>query len=117
MLDTLKKLVDQNQGALGAIMMGYDGITIEKFIAPGVAVDIETVVTEFSIKLRELRQAAVSLDLGVLKDITIKSDTNTLLFRELNDEIFVALVMKTAGNFGQSRWRLRQGAHALIAEI
>ena len=51
MLDTLKQLVEQNDGAMGAIMMGYDGITIEKYVAPSVSTDLETMITEFSMKM------------------------------------------------------------------
>lgn len=117
MLDTLKQLVEQNDGAMGAIMMGYDGITIEKYVAPSVSTDLETMVTEFSIKLKELRQAAESLELGDVSDITVKAQNSTLLFHGVNEEIFVALVLKHAGSFGQSRWRLRKGAAALLAEV
>ncbi len=117
MLDTLKQLVEQNEGALGAIMMGYDGITIEKYISPKAGMDLEIVTTEFSIKIRELRQAAQSLDLGELRDITVKASNKTMLFHEVNDEIFVALILSNAKSFGRSRWRLRKGAISLRSEI
>ena len=49
MLDTLKKIVEGTPGAKAAILMGFDGISVEQFVAEGSGdpIDIESTAMEF----------------------------------------------------------------------
>ena len=114
----LQKIVEETPGARGAIIMGYDGIVIERYKARGSEdFDIDTVVTEFSFRFTELRKAAESLDLGTATDIVLKMERGTMLFRGLTEEYFIVMVLGHSGQMGRGRWKLRQAVPELRAEF
>ncbi len=118
MQDTLKKIVDSTPGAKGAILMGFDGIAVEQWVAEGFEdFDIESMAMEFSFRFIELRSAAQSLEMGDVSDIAVKAEFGTFLVRCLNEEYFVAMLLDTPGNFGKGRWMLRSTAGSLASEL
>jgi len=117
MRDTLQKIIDSTPGAKSAILMGFDGITVEHVYAEGVDEDAESMAMEFSFRFVELRNAAESLEMGSLSDITLKAEYGTLLVHCLNSEYFLALFLADAKSFGKGRWMLRSSASSLIAEL
>ena len=116
--ETLEKIVSETPGAVGAILMGFDGIAVMQHLADGAEMeDVESIAMEFSFRFIELRKAAESLEMGEISDITIKAENATLLCRVLSEEYFVAVLMKDAAHFGKGRWLLRSQAPALIQEL
>lgn len=116
--ETLKKIVDETPGALGVILMGFDGIAVMQHLAGDSELeDIESIAMEFSFRFIELRKAAESLEMGEITDIAVKAAERTLLCRCLSGEYFVALLLRDAGHFGKGRWLLRSAAAALNAEL
>jgi predicted regulator of Ras-like GTPase activity (Roadblock/LC7/MglB family) len=118
MQETLKKIVDDTPGAKGAILMGFDGIAVDQYLAESAEdLDIESLAMEFSFRFIELRNAAQSLELGELSDIAIKAEYGAFLVRCLNTEYFVAVLLESAGHFGKGRWMLRSSASSLVSEL
>jgi predicted regulator of Ras-like GTPase activity (Roadblock/LC7/MglB family) len=118
MQETLKKIVEDTPGAKGAILMGFDGIAVDQYMAEGAEdTDIESMAMEFSFRFIELRNAAESLELGDLSDIAIKAEHGTFLVRCLGPEYFVAVLLGSAGHFGKGRWMLRSSASSLVSEL
>ncbi len=119
MLETLKKIVDSSPGAKGAILMGFDGIAVEQYVRPELqdSIDIESMAMEFSFRFLELRDAASSLEMGAITDITLKAEYGTVVVRVLSTEYFVALVLGEPSNMGKSRWLLRSHARALSSDL
>ena len=52
--EMLQDIVDNTQGATGALLMGYDGIALETYVADNVDTNIETVGMEYSVVLTQL---------------------------------------------------------------
>jgi predicted regulator of Ras-like GTPase activity (Roadblock/LC7/MglB family) len=119
MLETLKKIVENAPGSKGAILMGFDGITVEQYVRPefAEAMDIESMAMEFSFRFLELRDAASSLEMGGITDITLKAQYGTIVVRVLSNEYFVAIVLAEPNNMGKSRWLLRSNVQALSADL
>ncbi len=116
--ESLEKIVENTPGSAGAILMGFDGIAVMQHIAPGHEdVDIESTAMEFSFRFVELRQAAQSLGMGEVSDITIKAENRAVLCRVLSEEYFVAIVLEEPGHFGKGRWMLRSTSGELQAEL
>ena len=116
--DVMKKIVDGTPGALGVILMGFDGIAVMQHMADDTDMeDIESTAMEFSFRFIDLRKAAESLEMGEITDITIKAAERTLLCRVLSPEFFVALMLRDSAHFGKGRWLLRSAAPALMAEL
>jgi predicted regulator of Ras-like GTPase activity (Roadblock/LC7/MglB family) len=119
MLEILQKIVENAPGSKGAILMGFDGITVEQYVRPEFAdlMDIESLAMEFSFRFLELRDAASSLEMGAITDITLKAEHGTVVVRVLSSEYFVAIVLAEPTNMGKSRWLLRSNALALSADL
>ncbi len=119
MLEILKKIVENAPGSKGAILMGFDGISVEQYVRPEFsdAMDIESMAMEFSFRFLELRDAAVSLEMGAISDITLKAEYGTVVVRVLTSEYFVAIVLAEPANMGKSRWLLRSNAQALMTDL
>jgi predicted regulator of Ras-like GTPase activity (Roadblock/LC7/MglB family) len=117
--EILQKIVEGTPGAKGAILMGFDGITVEQWVKPEFQkdLDIESMAMEFSFRFLELRDAANSLEMGMISDITIKAEYGTVLVRVLSQEFFVTVLLENAAHMGKGRWLLRSQANALSADL
>jgi predicted regulator of Ras-like GTPase activity (Roadblock/LC7/MglB family) len=117
LVDTLQSIVDHTPGAMGAILMGFDGITVVQAMAEGANVEIEPIAMEFSYHLTELKKAAQARTLGAVTDITIKAERGTLLIRGLTDEYFVCVLFRDPRHLGKGRWVLRSNVERLMADL
>lgn len=119
MHETLQKIVENAPGSKGAILMGFDGITVDQYVRPEFvdAMDIESMAMEFSFRFLELRDAAKSLEMGAISDITLKAEYGTVVVRVLSTEYFVAIILGDGTLMGKSRWLLRSNANALNSDL
>ncbi len=115
--EILRNIVDKTPSAQGAILMGFDGIAVEQWVREGLDLDIESMAMEFSFRFLELRDAAASLEMGQISDITLKAEFGTILVRVLSSEFFVAVLLESAGHMGKGRWVLRSQSKALAADL
>jgi predicted regulator of Ras-like GTPase activity (Roadblock/LC7/MglB family) len=117
--EILRKIVESTPGAKGAILMGFDGISVEQWVKPEFEseTDIESMAMEFSFRFLELRDAASSLEMGPISDITLKAEFGSVLVRVLSQEYFVTVLLSHAGHMGKGRWMLRSQANALYSDL
>ena len=115
--DNLRRIVEQTQGALSALLMGFDGIPVETFQADNKKVDIQTVGMEFSHILTQVRKAADGLDAGGVEDVTIRTEKMTILIRILTKDYFLAVVVAPNGIPGKGRYLMRVTAPKLQADL
>ncbi|MDB4968259.1 MAG: hypothetical protein JWN44_3948 [Myxococcales bacterium] len=115
--ENLKRLVQETEGAMAGLLMGFDGISVDQYTVPDEVVDIQTVGMEFSFILTQVRKAAEILEVGAVQEIAIRCGSLTILIRTVSSEYFVALALRPDGNFGKGRYLLRVVAPKLQAEI
>jgi predicted regulator of Ras-like GTPase activity (Roadblock/LC7/MglB family) len=115
--EALRKLVDNVEGGIAGLVMGFDGIAVDAYTRDGGKMDITTVGMEFSFILTQMRKAAETLDVGGVSEITIKAEKLTIVMRVLNDEYFLALALSPEGNFGKGRYLMRVVAPRLQQEL
>ena len=115
--ETLKKLVDNVEGGIAAVIMGLDGIPVETYVRQVDKVDINTVAMEFSFILGQVRKAADSLQVGNLEELSIKAQRLVLVCRMISPQYFVAIAMAPEGNFGKARYLARVSAPTLAAQL
>ena len=113
--DALQDVVDKVDGAQAALLMGFDGIAVEKYSADGF--DIETLGMEFSVVLNDARKAVLGLEAGKTDEVSFRAEKLTTVVRVLNDEYFIALALKPTGNLGKGRYMLRLAAPKLLNEL
>src|SRR5689334_6899660 len=102
--ENLKRLVDDTEGGVAGLLMGFDGIAVDSYVKPNDTLDIQTVGMEFSFILIQVRKAAEMLEVGAVQEIAIRTQAVTILIRVLSTEYFTALAIRPDGNFGKGRY-------------
>jgi predicted regulator of Ras-like GTPase activity (Roadblock/LC7/MglB family) len=118
--ENIRKLVDKLDGGVAAVLMGFDGITVDSFAKTGydgALPDIQTLSMEFAHLIAQARRTLQSLDAGALEEFTLRTDTLTLAVRVLTQEYFLACAVLPTGNVGKARYLMRLSAPALRADL
>ena len=115
--ETLRKVVDNVDGGIAAVIMGLDGIPVETYVRQNDRVDITTVAMEFSFILGQVRKAGESLQVGSLEEFTVRAQRLLLVCRMIAPQYFVAVAMAPEGNFGKCRYLVRVAAPTLSAAL
>jgi predicted regulator of Ras-like GTPase activity (Roadblock/LC7/MglB family) len=115
--DTLKKVVDNVDGGIAAVVMGLDGIPVDTYVRLDDRVDVNTVAMEFSFILSQVRKAGDSLAVGSLEELSVKAQRLLLVCRMISSQYFVAIAMAPEGNFGKCRYLMRMATPALVAQL
>ena len=113
----LKKVVDNVDGGIAAVIMGLDGIPVETYVRQSDRVDVNTVAMEFSFILTQVRKAADSLQVGTCEELTVKAQRLLLCVRMLSPQYFVAIAIAPEGNLGKARFLARLATPTLVAQL
>jgi predicted regulator of Ras-like GTPase activity (Roadblock/LC7/MglB family) len=118
----LRSIVEECGGGLGAVLMGVDGIPIVDYVTDRIPEgplqeDIGSAGVEFSRILEEIRKAADALGGGALSETVVSLARMNLVFRPIDGETFLALVLSTDGNLGKARYLIRRHLLALRQEL
>lgn len=114
--DIMKEVVNGTEGALGAVVVGLDGIPVEEFSVSS-ELDLQSMTVEYSALLKEIEKGSKAAQMGSTKEVTVIADKAMIMLRRLNDEYFFVLLMKPEGNFGKGRFLLRMSAPKLLKEF
>jgi predicted regulator of Ras-like GTPase activity (Roadblock/LC7/MglB family) len=114
--DILQEVVNGTDGALGALVVGIDGIPVDEYIV-GRDMDLQSMTVEYSSLLKEIEKGSQAAHLGSTKEVTVIADEAMIMLRRLNDEYFLVLIIKPEGNFGKGRFLLRMSVPKLLKEF
>jgi predicted regulator of Ras-like GTPase activity (Roadblock/LC7/MglB family) len=116
----LHDIVASCPGALGAALMGSDGLPIAQCMADG-AEELEDSVgvmgVEFGRVLEETRKASDAVEGGALEEMAVRMGRYQVALRALDAETYLVLVLAAEGNVGKGRYLLRRHAAALREEL
>jgi predicted regulator of Ras-like GTPase activity (Roadblock/LC7/MglB family) len=118
----LRTIVEECGGGVGAALMGTDGIPIDQYTADiseaePPETDVTTIGIEFGRILLDIRKASDGLDGGSLDETIIELTRFTLVFRPIDSEYFLLLVMAPDGNLGKARYLIRRHMLAIRQEL
>jgi len=99
------------------LIMGLDGIAVERYVRDGASLDIDTIGMEFSFILTQIKKASEVLEVGGLQEIAIKAEQLIVVIRMLNEDYFLGVVLRADGNFGKCRFLVRVAVPRLLAEL
>lgn len=114
--DILKEVVHGTEGALGALIVGLDGIPVEEYSLND-GMDLQSMTVEYSSLLKEIEKGSQAAHLGSTKEVTVIAEKAMIMLRRLNDEYFFVLILKPEGNFGKGRFLLRMSVPKLLKEF
>ena len=116
--EALQTIVNRTDGSLGALIMGADGLSVEKYFNDeGAAANLDVAAAEFTSLVRSSARSGNDLALGELREIVVAFGAVTLLMRLFNKDYFVVLAMKPEGNLGRGRYELRKAELTLAHEF
>ncbi len=115
--ETLKKVVDNVDGGIAAVIMGLDGIPVDTYVRQDGRLDVTTVGMEFSFILTQIRKAADSLQVGGLEELTVRANRLMLVCRMLTPQYFIGVAVAPEGNFGKCRYLMRLAQPGLVAQL
>ena len=118
--ENIRQLVDKLDGGVAAVLMGFDGITVDSFAKvgyDGALPDIQTLAMEFAHLIAQARRTLMSLDAGALEEFTLRAEALTLVVRVLTQEYFLACAVLPSGSVGKARYLMRITAPALRADL
>lgn len=115
---TLQSIVDRVEGGAGAVILGIDGIVIERYVKDmQPSLDLELIATELSTLLIRSMHTASDTGLGDLREMMFATDLMTFLLRPITAEYFLLFGLNPGGNIGRARFELRKAQLALEAEF
>jgi predicted regulator of Ras-like GTPase activity (Roadblock/LC7/MglB family) len=117
--ETLHRAMTNTDECLGVLIMGTDGIAVEKVWRDGGNIDtnLDIAIAEYTSLLRSAKRVNGDLHLGNLREMSVSSDTRTFLFRFVSEDYFLAMILTTEGNTGRGRYELRRAELLLKNEL
>lgn len=116
--ESLKKIVEKTDGSLGALIMGVDGLSVEKFFSDeGIEANLDVAAAELTTLLRSAHRSGRDLNLGELRELVVAFGQVTFLMRLFNRDYFVVLALKPEGNLGRGRYELKKAEMLLAKEF
>jgi predicted regulator of Ras-like GTPase activity (Roadblock/LC7/MglB family) len=112
----LDSIVDKVEGALGAAVMGLDGISVEKRISDS-SINIEALAAEYTAVLRTSSATTQDIGLGPLEEFIVFTDQRIVAIRMITAEYFLFILLKRDGNVGRARFELKKSKFALSKEF
>ncbi|MEW6731994.1 MAG: roadblock/LC7 domain-containing protein [Acidobacteriota bacterium] len=115
--DLLKQIVTRVDGAIGALIMGLDGIAIEQQIIDPERYDsrLSMIAAAYATLLRNSMRTSSDVGVGQLQEMSVVSGNMTLVIKLINPEYFLLIALGPNGNMGRARFELRK-AQLLLEE-
>ncbi len=114
----LRVIVEECPGALGAALMGGDGIPIAQAGPHGDEAEQVTILgVEFGRILEEARKAADAAGAGVALEISVRTERFHVVLHAVDPDTYLLLALAPHGNVGKGRYLLRRHELAIREEL
>jgi predicted regulator of Ras-like GTPase activity (Roadblock/LC7/MglB family) len=114
----LETIIECTDGSLGALIMGTDGIAVEKVLGEaGKEANLDVAAAEFTSLVRGAQRSGHDLGFGGLRELVITLDDLIVVMRLLNRDYFLVLALNAEGNVGRGRFELRKAEFQLAKEF
>jgi predicted regulator of Ras-like GTPase activity (Roadblock/LC7/MglB family) len=116
--ETLQTIVEKTDGGLGALIMGVDGLSVERFLTEqGSAANLDVAAAELTSLIRSASRSGHDLNLGDLRELVVAHDNVTFVIRFFSRDYFAVLALSPEGNIGRGRYELRKAELTLAKEF
>ena len=116
--EMLDSIIERTEGSLGALIMGTDGIAVEKVLGDaGMDANLDVAAAEFTSLVRGAQRAGNDTGLGGLRELVVSLEGAVMVMRLLSRDYFVVLALNSQGNLGRARFELRKVELKLAKEF
>ena len=114
----LESIIGRVEGGVGALIMGTDGIAVEKVLGEaGAAANLDVAAAEFVSVVRTAERASANMGFGHLRELVVSTEQFHFLLRLMARDYFLILVLEQGGNLGRGRFELRKAKLDLAREF
>ncbi|HKR00493.1 MAG TPA: roadblock/LC7 domain-containing protein [Pyrinomonadaceae bacterium] len=116
--EALEAIIERTEGSIGALIMGTDGIAVEKVLSQEADdANLDVAAAEFTSLVRNAQRAGSDTGLGNLRELVVQLESAVVIMRLFTREYFVVLALKPDGNYGRGRFELRKAELQLAREF
>ncbi len=118
--DSLDMIVENVEDTLAALIVGIDGIIIEKSINEGEfdeKLNLELIAAEKTSLLKSSLRTADDIDIGELEELNLFTERYCFLIKLITKEYYFLVIMKRSGTYGKSRFLLKKAKLILEKEF
>src|SRR5258705_8718404 len=116
--EVFETIIGSTEGSLGHLIMGRDGMAVEKVLGEaGAEANLDVAAAEFTSLVRSAQRAGTDTGLGGLREMVVSLQSAILVMRLLSRDYFVVLAMGPQGNLGRARFELRKAELQLAKEF
>ena len=116
--EALDAINERTEGALGALIMGTDGIAVEKImLREGADANIDVAAAEVTSLVRNAQRAGRDTGLGSMREMMLCYEGMNIIARLVSADYFVVLALAPDGNIGRGRYELRKAELDLSREF
>src|SRR5207253_8714871 len=109
--EPLKAIIERTDGSIGALIMGTDGIAVEKVLTDEARdSNLDVAAAEFTSLVRNAQRTGRDTGLGSLRELVVVLEEAVVIMRLFSREYFVVLAMKPNGNLGRGRFEIRKAS-------
>jgi predicted regulator of Ras-like GTPase activity (Roadblock/LC7/MglB family) len=114
----LETILGRVEGGVGALIMGTDGIAVEKVLRKaGTDANLDVAAAEFVSVVRGAERASANMGYGPLRELVVSTEQFHFLLRLVTRDYFLVLVLGKGGNLGRGRFELRKAELKLAGEF
>ncbi|MBA3439776.1 MAG: roadblock/LC7 domain-containing protein [Pyrinomonadaceae bacterium] len=114
----LEAILERTEGSTGALIMGTDGIAVEKVLtANGQDLNLDVAAAEFTALVRATQRVSSDIGLGALNELVLSLEGASIVMRLLTQDYFLVLALGRDGNLGRGRYELRKAELELACEF
>lgn len=112
----LNEIVANVDGAIGAGLVGTDGIVVEQVSTKG-AFDMSAVGAEYATIFKNAKKASENFELGRTSEIMISTDKAMIIVMMVSTSYFITLALELDGNLGRGRLEIKKAIPKLEKEL
>jgi predicted regulator of Ras-like GTPase activity (Roadblock/LC7/MglB family) len=79
--------------------------------------DLPSLVAEYSAFVKAADKASISMELGPSHEITVLTETITIIIQKINEGYFLLLAAKSAKNVGKGKFFMKREAATLVEDL
>jgi len=116
--DALEAILERTDGSIGALIMGTDGIAVEKVMNQEADdANLDVAAAEFTSLVRNAQRTGGDTGLGNLRELVVQLEGAVVIMRLFTRDYFLVLALKPDGNYGRGRFELRKAELQLAREF
>jgi predicted regulator of Ras-like GTPase activity (Roadblock/LC7/MglB family) len=116
--EALETIIERTDGSIGALIMGTDGIAVEKVLGTEAHdANLDVAAAEFTTLIRNAQRTGGDTGLGSLRELVVQLESAVIIMRLFTRDYFVVLALKPDGNYGRGRFELRKAELQLAQEF